>query len=80
MIDFKHHLDCGKVRVGVTALYYAHRFGSNRCLWDADDRGADRKASNFNRLPPPPIPPQDRSDLLAAYRENILKLQDLIGR
>ena len=37
----------------------------------------DRK---YNRLPPPPLDPEIRRQLTRGYREDILRLQDLIGR
>lgn len=36
--------------------------------------------NQFNLAPPPPIDPEIRARLTADYREDILKLQDLIGR
>jgi len=34
----------------------------------------------FNLAPPPPLDPDTRARLTEGYREDILKLQDLIGR
>jgi hypothetical protein len=34
----------------------------------------------FNLAPPPPLDPEIRARLTEDYREDILKLQDLIGR
>lgn len=36
--------------------------------------------NQFNLAPPPPLDPEIRARLTADYREDILKLQDLIGR
>jgi hypothetical protein len=35
--------------------------------------------SRFNLAPPPPLDPETRARLTEEYREDILKLQDLIG-
>jgi len=34
----------------------------------------------YNRIPPPPLDPKIRHELTAGYRNDILMLQDLIGR
>ena len=36
--------------------------------------------AKFNLVPPPPLDPETRARLTEEYREDILKLQDLIGR
>jgi hypothetical protein len=61
-------------------LYHPAAVRTAKTLLPAGAHGLARRAREHNLKPPPTLPPELRARLLAVYRDDILRVEELIGR